>query len=170
MTDQHGWARRVADWLVPDRNPAGVLYGLITIGALLAAESANRETYAEAIGSAAIAMVLYWFAHAYSNVLGRRLETRERLTVRALLRECAHDWAIVRGAAIPLLTLLVAWTVGAGQGAGVTAALWSTVVSLIAFELLAGIRSHATPREFALEGAVGIAMGIAILALKIVLH
>jgi hypothetical protein len=127
---------------VPEENPAGVVYGVITIGALLAAESGRHETYLDAIASAAIAVGLYWFAHAYANVLGRRLATHERLSGRTLWQAFLHDWAIVRGAAIPLLTLLLAWATGATQGTAVTAALWSAVTSLIAFELVAGIRSR----------------------------
>ncbi len=155
---------------MPGENPSGVVYGIIVIGALLAAESGRHETYLDTIASAAIAAALYWLAHAYAEVLGRRLALHERLTAGALGRALANDWAIMRGAALPLTVLAVAWAAGAAQQTAVTAALWSTVVSLVAFELIAGIRSQASPRELALEGAVGAAMGIAILALKIVLH
>jgi hypothetical protein len=161
---------RAIEWIGPEDNPAGVVYGVITIGALLAAESGQHESYPDTIGSAAIALGLYWLAHSYASVLGRRLATHERLSAAALWRSLLHDWAIVRGAAIPLCALLLAWAVGATQTSAVTAALWSTVASLVAFELLAGIRSRATPGELALEGAVGVAMGLAILALKVLLH
>jgi hypothetical protein len=158
------------DWLVPSENPSGVVYGVIVIGALLAAESGRHEGYPDAIGSAAIAAALYWLAHAYASVLGRRLASGERLTARALARALAHDWALVRGAAIPLLALLVAWAAGAQQEAAVSAALWSAIASLVLFELIAGVRSRATPAELVLELAVGLAMGMAILVLKIILH
>ena len=155
---------------MPGENPSGVVYGIIVIGALLAAESGRHETYLDTIASAAIAAALYWLAHAYAELLGRRLALHERLTARALGRALADDWAIMRGAALPLAVLAIAWAAGVAQQTGVTAALWSTIASLVAFELIAGIRSQASPRELALEGAVGAAMGIAILALKIVLH
>jgi hypothetical protein len=155
---------------VPEENAAGVVYGIIVIGALLAAESGRHESYLDTIASAAIATALYWLAHAYAAVLGERLTRHARLTASALGRALAHDWAIVRGAALPLAVLALAWVAGATQQTAVTAALWSTIVSLVAFELIAGVRSRASPRELALEGAVGAAMGIAILALKIVLH
>jgi hypothetical protein len=153
-----------------DENPAGVVYGVITVGALLAAESGSHESYLDTIGSAALAIALYWLAHAYANALGRRLATQERLSGRVLGRELVQDWAIVRGAAIPLLALLIAWATGAAQATAVTAALWSTVATLVAFELLAGIRARVTPRELALQATVGVAMGLAVLALKILLH
>jgi hypothetical protein len=143
---------------------------MIVVGALLAAESGRHETYLDTVASTAIAAALYWFAHAYADVLGHRLAQHERLSAGSLWRALAHDWAIIRGATLPLAALVIAWAVGAAQQTAVTAALWSTIVSLVAFELIAGIRARASPRELALEGAVGAAMGVAILALKIVLH
>jgi hypothetical protein len=113
---------------------------------------------------------MYWLAHAYASVLGRRLATHERLSASALARALGHDRTLVRGAAVPMLALLISWLAGAAQQTAVNVALWSTVASLIAFELAAGIRSRAAPRELALEVGVGIVMGVAIFALKIVLH
>jgi hypothetical protein len=160
----------VIDWIVPDENPSGAVYGVIVIAALLAAESGQHESFIDTVASAAIATALYWFAHADANVLGSRLSTRERLTMGALMRALAHDWALVRGAAIPLLALLIAWAAAASQQDAVTVALWSAIASLIAFELIAGIRAHASASELALEVGAGAAMGVAIIALKVVLH
>jgi hypothetical protein len=161
---------RVSEWLVPERNPAGAVYGIITIGALLAAESGLRETYAETVGSVSIAVVLYWFAHSYADVLGLRLTEQRQLTWEELWHTFAQDWSIVRGASAPLFALLVAWVAGAEQTTAVTAAVWTAVGSLIAFELAAGIRSKAKPAELVLEVVVGATMGLAILALRALLH
>jgi hypothetical protein len=161
---------RALERIAPGENPAGVIYGLIVIGALLAAESDLHETYLDTVLSTVIAACLYWLADAYANVLGHRLGTQQRLTAAALGGALAHEWAVMRGAAIPLVTLVFCWTIGVPLHTAATAALWSTIASLIAFELLAGIRSRATPRELALDLAVGSVMGLAILALKIVLR
>lgn len=147
-----------------------MIYGIILIGALLAAESERHETYLDTVVSTVIAAALYWLAHAYADVLGHRLASQQRLSARTLLHALARDWAIVRGATLPLLALLLAWAARAPLATGVSAALWSAVASLIAFELFAGIRSHATARELALDVSVGAVMGIAILLLKIILH
>jgi hypothetical protein len=160
----------VAERIAPAENPSGVVYGIIVIGALLAAESARRETYPDTIASTLVAAALYWFAHSYANVLGARLERHERLSTGTLARELTHNWAIMRGATLPLLALVLAWIAGATLSTAVTAALWSTIASLIAFELFAGVRSRASPRELALDVSVGAAMGVAILILKIILH
>jgi hypothetical protein len=168
--DSESWAYRVACWIVPRQNPARVVYGLLTVGALMAAESGHHETYLDLIVSALITTFLYWLLHAYSSVLGHRLATGEHLTLSTLSHGLMEEWAIVRGAAIPLLALIIAWLAGAGQETGVTVALYSAVASLIAFELAAGIRSRAAPRELALEVGIGAVMGLAILGLRILLH
>ena len=158
------------EWVVPAENPSGVVYGVIVIGALLAAESGRHESYLDTILSALIAASLYWLAHAYSSVLGRRLTDQERLTARALLRALGHDWALIRGSAIPLLALGVAGVLGADQETAVNVGLWSAVVSLLVLEVGAGVRSRAAPGELILELSIGATMGLAILALKVILH
>jgi hypothetical protein len=166
---------RKASWLtskrlVPAENAEGVIFGMIAVGALMAAESGRHESYVDKIGSALIATLLYWLVHAYADLLGSRLETGGRLTARALVRALVRDWAIVRGAALPLLALVIAWIVGASQEAGVTAALRTSVVAIIVFELVAGIRANSTRGELLLKAAVGVTMGLAILALKGILR
>jgi hypothetical protein len=167
---RRGPLARALERIGPGENPAGVVYGIIVIGALLAAESARHETYLDTVSSTVIAAALYWLAHAYAGVLGRRLTLHERLTAGALVRALGHDWAIVRGAAVPLLALALCWAIGVALHTAVSAALWSAIASLIAFELLAGVRSRASAGELAFDLAVGATMGLAILLLKIVLH
>jgi hypothetical protein len=147
-----------------------VVYGTILIGALLAAESGTHDGYPDLVGSTVLVLGVYWLAHSYSTILGRRLSYQEHLTPGALARALGHEWSIVRGASIPLLALLVAWAAGASETTGVDAAVWAAVACLVIFELLAGLRARSTPREFALEGAVGAVMGLAILALKSLVH
>jgi hypothetical protein len=164
-----GVLQRAAALLVPAENPAGLIYGVIAIGALLAAESGQRETYAETIGAALVAALLYWLTHAYAGLLGRRLSTGERLSASRLARELVHDWAIVRGACVPVAVMAVAWAAGAAQATAVSAALWSAIASLVVFELAAAARSRATHGELVLELGVGLALGVAIVSLKILI-
>ena len=161
---------RTLDRLLPGENPAGAVYGTITIGALLAAESSLRDTYPETVGAIVVALLVYWLAHSYAELLGQRLTAGERLTVSGLGRALGRDWAIVRGAGAPLLALLIAWTVGANQETGVTVALWTCVASLLAFELLAGLRARAQPAELALKLCIGAAMGLGVILLRVILH
>jgi hypothetical protein len=156
---------------VPDDNPAAAVYGLVAVGALLAAESGQtHESYLDMVASAAIAAVTYWMLHAYATLLGRRLTTGGALTVGALLRALGHDVPLLRGAAIPLVTLFIAWLVGATQEHGLTAALWSVVAAIVAFELLAGVRARSTPRELGLQTVLGLLLGLGVLSVRMVVH
>jgi membrane protein YqaA with SNARE-associated domain len=163
-------AVQALDWMLPEDNPAEAIYGTITIGALLAGESALRDTYPETVGSVVVAILIYWLARSYATLLGRRLTVGERLSVAELGRALAHDWAIVRGAGLPLIALLAAWAAGSSQQTGAAAALWTCVGSLLAFELLAGLRTRAQPAELALDLCVGATMGLGVVALKVILH
>ena len=156
--------------LVPAGNAAEVVYGVITIGALMAAESGRHESYVDLISSAAIATLLYWLARAYSDLLGRRLASGDRLTAGGLSRALADDWAIVRGAALPLSALVICWLAGASRETGVTAALYTAIATVIVFEVVAGMRAKSTFGELLLKAAVGVTMGLAILAMKSILH
>jgi hypothetical protein len=160
----------VLEWLVPQRNPAGAVYGIITVGALLAAESGLRDNYPETVGSASIAVVLYWFAHSYADVLGLRLSEHRLVSREELWHTFVQDWTIVRGATAPLLALLVAWAIGANQETAVTAGVWTAAVSLVGYEVAAGLRSHAKLPELTIEVVVGATMGLALLALRALLH
>jgi hypothetical protein len=163
-------ATRALDWALPGENPTGAVYGTITLGTLLAAEDGLHDTYPETVGSVVVALVLYWLAHSYAELLGGRLATGGRLTARALGQALVRDWAIVRGTGAPLLALVAGWAVGADQQTAVTVALWTCAASLVAFEVLAGLRARARPRELALEACVGVAMGVGVVALRAILH
>lgn len=157
-------------WLLPGRHTANAVYGTVTAGALLAAESGLRETYPETVGSLALAIVLYWFAHSYADVLGLRLNRPDRLTWADLWHAFVQDWAIVRGATAPVLAVVIAWIVGAPQTAAVSAGVWTTIASLVIFEVAAALRSKAGPPEFVLQVSAGLALGIGVLALRALLH
>ena len=160
-------ADRVAAWLVPAENPGGMVYGAIVVGALLAAEAGAHETYGGTVAASVIATLLSWLAHSYAVVLGDRLEGGRRIGV---IGPMIAERALLRGAVVPLAILLGCWASGVSETTAVTAAIWSVIVSLVVFELIAGFRSHATPVEFLIDISFGLTMGVGILALKILLH
>jgi hypothetical protein len=153
-----------------DADPAAAVYGLIAIGALLAAESGLHESYLDTLLSGIVAATLYWLLHAYSRVLGGRLAGGDPLTARVLMHALRLDYPLMAGAAIPLGLVLIAWAAGAEQETAVLIALWGCIASLLVFELVAGLRSRARPAELALQAGIGVALGLAIIALKVILH
>ncbi|HMD51286.1 MAG TPA: hypothetical protein VKG62_01125 [Solirubrobacteraceae bacterium] len=168
--EPRGALERFVEWFVPEENPTGAVYGLIAIAALVAVENERQDSLLDTEVAGIIAACLYWLLHSYAGVLGRRLSAREHLTARTLLTALGDDLQLLRGAAIPLLALAVAWAAGASRSTAVAAALWSAIVCIVALEVIAGVRARSTPRELVLEATVGLAMGLAILAMRVVLH
>jgi hypothetical protein len=139
------------------------------IRVLLAAEDARHEGYRATIEAAALSAALYWLTRVYADTLGVRLGRRSQLNAELLWRSCLHEVPILEGALIPIVALLVAWAAGFAVASGVTAALWATVASIVVLEVAAGWRSR-DRRGIWLEAVASAALGLALIALKLVLH
>jgi hypothetical protein len=74
--DPRRLSARIRERLIPGRDAEGIVYGTITMGALLAAEQARSETYPKTIIGVALALGLVWAAHTYAAVLGERMRER----------------------------------------------------------------------------------------------
>jgi membrane protein YqaA with SNARE-associated domain len=151
-------------------NPGAVVYGTITIGALLAAESAKRETYAATVGAVAIALLVYWLAHTYSEFTGRALERRQPLTANSLARTLVHELTIVVGAAVPFFALLICWVAGVRLTSAVVAAVWTSAATIVIVEVVAGVRAKLSTRALLAQTAVGTLFGLCMIALELILH
>ena len=151
-------------------NPVGLIYGTITVGALLAAESANNETYLETVGAVVIALAIYWLARSYAEFTAERLKRAEPLTTAALGRTLLHELSILVGAIVPLLVLLVWWVAGASLGAAVSAAVWTSAAVTALIEVVAALQTGLRGRQLVAQTALGILLGLMVIAMKLVLH
>ncbi len=144
--------------------------GTVIVAALLAAESANQETYAETVIAVALAIILYMLAHTYARFAGERLRDEEPLSFAGLVRAASHEAWIFPGSGIPLLTVLLCWALGASLSTALTAAVWTSAGMIVVYELAGGIRASETGRDLAVETAVGALLGALVIVLRIVLH
>ena len=151
-------------------NPAAAVYGTISVGALLAAESAQRETYPRTLGAVVITLLLYWLAHSYASFAARRLLLGEPLSIRGLAWTMAHELPILIGAAVPLVALLIWWAAGARLTTGVNAAIWTSAAMILIVELAAALRARLSGRELLAQATLGVLLALLVIALKLVLH
>jgi hypothetical protein len=151
-------------------HPGAAMYGTITVGALLAAESAKRETYAETVGAVGIALLVYWLAHAFSELTGHQLEHKQPLTPDGVTRTLARGLTIIVGAAIPLVALLICWVAGVSLATAVTAALWTSAAMVVIVQFVAGVRAELATRALMAQTALGGLFGLLVIGLKLVLH
>ena len=146
------------------------VYGTVAIGVLFAAEDAPRVGYPETIEAAAIVLALYWLTGLYAHELATRVQRREQVNLRLLCRSGLHELTVIEGGLIPILAVLVAWAAGAAVAVGVAVAVWTTAATIIALEVAAGWRARPGPKRLLLHVSVGVAMGLAIVLLKLMLH
>jgi hypothetical protein len=155
--------------LTVDGDPGAAVYGTLTVGAVLAAESSRDLHLLSALFGAAIAVVLYWLAHAYSAGMSRRLSNKTPLTWSGFRSDLRREWGIIEGATIPLAPAFVAALFGMKPAAVYVLGLWIVAVSLMAYELLAGLAIGL--KRWALVGqtAIGAVLALGIVALKALL-
>ncbi len=151
-------------------NPAGLIYGTISVAALLTAESTRRETYPRTVGAVAITLLLYWLAHSYSEFTGERVKEQAAFTYGGMLATARRELTVVIGAAGPLVVLIFFWVSGASLGAAVSAAIWTSAAIVIVLELVIGVRAELTGRELVRQTVVGAILGLLVLALRVLLH
>jgi len=163
-----GW--RILGWIEPEANPSGVVYGTITVGALLAAEASRQETFPRLVGAVVLALVLYWMAHAYSVAAGERFERVTPWSARRIASILGHEAALLRGAAAPLVALLIAWAAGADLSTAAGAALWTAAAGLVLLGLVSGLHNRLPAASLLRETLIGAIFGGAVLALRVVLH
>ena len=115
-------------------NPAALVYGTLAVGALLAAESAESETYIKTIVGVAVALALYWLSYSYADYTGRRYEEREHGTFAGMAEAVRSESSVLLGAAVPFLALIVCWIFGASLNTAVTVGIWTSAAMVVAPE------------------------------------
>src|SRR5947209_3654785 len=138
------------------RNPAAAIYGDVTVGSIFAVETAQRETFAETLGAGLLALLMLWLAHAYAEDASRRWREGEAITLGGLRHSMADELSILLGAAIPILALIFTWIFGAGLGAAIYAATWVSVVTVVALEVLVGVRAKDARSSLGLRVLLGV--------------
>lgn len=146
------------------------VYGTISIGALLAAESVHEETYAATVGGVAITLLIYVLIHAYSDYTGERLNSGEPLKLGALGRTIVSEGWLLVGAGIPLVALLLCWALDASLSTAITLAVWTSAAMVLILEVFSGVRAGESGRDLAFQAAAGALFGILVIVLRIVLH
>ena len=161
---------RLIRWIQPGGNPTAVAYGTIAVGLLIAAEDPAVETYPKLVGGTVVAIALYWCAHSYAHILGRRFTSRRPISKHEIMNAFTRESALVWGVATPLFALLASWLIGAKLETAVTTALGAAALTLFIFEVLAGIRADLSRMALAGNAIIGAGLGAALFAIKIILH
>jgi hypothetical protein len=146
------------------------VYGTIALAALLAAESARRETYARTIGAVAVTIVLYWLALSYSEFTGERLDAGVPFRIDGFVAAARQELGVLVGALVPFAVLLIWGAAGASLTAAVAAASWTCAIVIVATELVIGVGAGLKGRELVTHTGAGVLLGLLVVALRVLLH
>jgi hypothetical protein len=161
----------LARWLGLDANPAGVIFGTITVGAVLAGENAKGESVTTSIEVALLVVALFWAVHAWSDDTGERLEQRRRLQWRPLVATLEHQASILRSVLVPVAALVVAGLAGASDATALWIGTLTCAVSLVVIELISALRNRLPAHQVLVETAACAAFGCGLLVLHfLVVH
>jgi hypothetical protein len=162
--------RQLRLFVDPQGNPAEVIYGTILAGVVLAAKAHKGVSGGAIFWSAVGALVLYWLAHVYADVIGEQVKTGRRTNWATIRHAGAQDWSRLRASLIPVLVFEIVRLSRGSVNASVLSALWLTVVLLGAWGATAAFRSGARGIALVLESLVCAVFGVAVVLLKILLH
>jgi hypothetical protein len=152
--------------LALERNPAAVIYGVITVGAVLAAEGARTEPFVRSVGTAIAILLLYWLVHSWSVDTGDRVE-RGRHFTWAKFNEALRDEApIMRGALLPVMAVILAGVLGATDRRAVLVGTLVSAALLVVIEFSVAVRDRMSNRQVAIQTAAGAAFGMALIGLR----
>jgi hypothetical protein len=139
-----------------------VRYGAAVYGSFLVAsvvgvafeagESARAMT-ASAFGS----MLIFWLAHAWSEILGETIAARGTFRYRDALVIAGREWPLVEAAVVPTLLLALAWAGVWSRETGARLALAAAIVQITGWGLVAGRRSGGT---WLRAGILGVGQGL----------
>jgi hypothetical protein len=154
----------------PEGNPAEVIYGTLLAAVVLATKTHKGVTGAAIFWSAVGALVLYWLAHVYADVIGAQLKTRQRPNWGTIAHAGVEHWSRLRASLIPVVAFEIVRLARGSVNTSVLSALWLTVGLLGAWGATAAFRSGARGVALVLETLVCVGLGALVVVLKIVLH
>ena len=134
---------RLLWWIDPEDHPQGVVYGIVVI-----------------------VLVIYWLAHSYAEILGTRFATSSSLTMKEMRGIVRHEGAILRGAALPIVAMMIAALLGAGTLRVDEIGIAVDVAALMAFAILGGLRAQLAPLALVGQSAVALVFGLMIALLR----
>jgi hypothetical protein len=82
----------------------------------------------------------------------------------------SHEFAILTGAALPLIVVLIWWAGGADLNSALSAGVWTAAITIVAANVLAGFRANLSGADLVFQTSIGALLGIGILVLKLIYH
>lgn len=154
----------------PVHNPAAAVHGTVLAGALIAVQGAHDDPdISRLVSLVVITQVVYWLAHVYAELVGERI-THQRSPSRRPAHLLNEEWPLVAVSFGPIAVILAFSAFGASSNEAILAGLIAVMVLLAGWAVLAGYRSGLKRVEMLLYVAASLGIGLALVAIKTLLH
>jgi hypothetical protein len=154
--------------LAEEAATATAIYGIIVSCAVMA--SVQGKSVPQVALATLFTLVIYWTAERFSHVMAQRIEHAPRLSWHELRRELRQGWELVTASFLPLAVLVGSRLLGATVSGAVNAALLCGTALLAAAGWRVGREADLSLPARLLSAAIGSAFGLAMIALKTLLH
>jgi hypothetical protein len=144
------------------------IYGVIVSSAVLVTAHARTALAADLI--VLVTLAVYWSAERYARIVAERIHEGHRPSRQTIREQLTSGWEIVSASLLPLLVLLLVRLFGAELDTAVLAALACATGLLCLAGWRMGAEGRLTPAERVVSTLVAGAFGVAMIALKILLH
>jgi hypothetical protein len=145
---------------------SAAVYGSFLVASVVAVSYAAGEDARRMTETLSATMLVFWLAHAWSEVVGHHIASGRRVTARDVMAIAGHEWPLVEAAVVPTIFLVLAWTGVWPRETGAALAFGSAVVQVTAWGILAALRSGGSVLSAVLHGAVQGMLALALVALK----
>ena len=148
----------------------GLLYGAVISASVLATASAHSEQY-EYVAIASFAVVaVYWLAHVYIGLHTRRTDDPEVGILHRVAAGARHEASVLKGGVPAVLVYLVGTLFGLGAGTAAAVAVYFSVGLLVCVGYVAAHLAGRTGAAALVDASVAGLFGVAVVALKALLH
>ena len=146
------------------------VYGSILVASLVGAMF-EQDASAQAMTLSLVSsIVIFWIAHAWSEVVGERLAHGHRFDRARIWSIAVEEWPLVESGVLPATVIALAWMGLLSRDTATRIALAVAIVQLLGWGVLAGHRTQATWRAAIGIGVVDAMLGILIVALEVAVH
>ena len=156
--------------LLPRRNLAGSVYGTVLVSSVIVGLSQTDLTAGQIMATVAVTGLVFGLAHAWSNALARSASDRKALAVDHVMDGIRHEWPMV-SSVLPALVALGLAALGVySVKSGLWVALIANTVLLFCWGAILRHRAGATAFEWFMAGSTTAALGLMLVALKVLVH
>lgn len=152
-------------WVSRAMNAEAVYGTVLTVG-LISAYSLYNPTLPVLIARTIGTVLVFWGAHVYAEIVGNRAMSWREAVREGLQRSAGLLWALI----VPVACLTVAVFLGLSMNVAVDISLWGGVVSLAILGWWAARQRNASTVVKVATAAATAGMGLALIALKALVH